>query len=120
MRIIEFIRAALFCGLATLALPSLQAAELLMVESDDCPFCLRFHAEIGKVYPKTDEGRLAPLRTWQLSTPFPESYQLAERVTFTPTFILMDNGKEVDRLTGYQGDEFFWFLIGDMLSKLKS
>lgn len=120
MRIIEFIRAALFCCLATVALPSLHAAELLMVESDDCPFCQRFHAEIGKVYPKTDEGQLAPLRTWQLSTPFPENFQLAERVTFTPTFILMDKGIEVDRLIGYQGDEFFWFLISDMLSKLKS
>jgi len=102
-----------------MAAPALKAAELIMVESDDCPFCVRFHAEIGKVYPKTDEGKIAPLRTWQLSTPFPEDFKLADSVSYTPTFILMDNGTEVDRLVGYTGDEFFWYLIGDMLSKLK-
>jgi len=98
---------------------TIQAAELIIVESDDCPYCRQFHEEIGKVYPKTDEGKLAPLRTWKLDTPFPEYFHMSEPVTFTPTFILMDNDTEVDRLVGYQGDEFFWFLLGEMLNKLK-
>jgi len=97
------------------------AVELIIVESDDCPYCERFHAEIGTVYPKTVEGKLAPLRSWQLGTPFPEKFQLKEPVRFTPTFILMDDSNnEVDRLVGYNGDEFFWFLLGEMLNKLNT
>lgn len=119
MRMIIFFRIAVFCCLPYLATPALHAAELIVVESDDCPYCVQFHAEVGEIYPKTEEGKRAPLRTWQLGTPFPENYLMKEPVTFTPTFILIDNNKEVDRLVGYQGDEFFWYLINEMLGKLK-
>jgi len=119
MRFLHYLQIAAF-GLLLTSLPVSYAAELLMVESDDCPFCQRFHAEIGKVYPKTAEGKIAPLRTWFLGTPFPENYSLSDTVDFTPTFILLDdNNNEIDRLVGYQGDEFFWFLLSKIIKKLE-
>ena len=40
------------------ALPTLlPAADLVMVEEPGCPWCARWTAEIGPIYPKTAEGR---------------------------------------------------------------
>lgn len=94
------------------------AAELLIIESDDCPYCLRFHAEIGVAYPKTEEGKVAPLRILQLGEAMPDPYADIKPATVTPTFILVDKDKEVDRIVGYPGDEYFWFLLGQMLDKI--
>lgn len=118
MRLIEFIKTGVF-GLM-ICIPALQinAAELLMVESEDCPYCHRFHAEIGPAYPKTAEGKLAPLRQLMLGQALPAEYQHLTPAMVTPTFILVENQQEVDRLIGYPGDEHFWFLLGQMLEKL--
>lgn len=94
------------------------AAELLIVEEHFCPYCERFNAEIGEIYAKTKEGKQAPLVRIQLEEPWPEKYSGIQKATVTPTFILVHEGREVDRLLGYQGDEFFWFLLGNMLEKL--
>jgi len=97
---------------------SISAAELLVIEQPDCPFCERFNEEIGHAYANTDEGKLAPLVRLQLYENWPEEYSKIAKAKFTPTFILVHEGIEIDRLHGYQGDEFFWFLLGDMLEKL--
>ncbi len=119
MQIVESFRTALLvCVLLLTATGSAFAAELIVVESDDCPYCKRFHAEIGVAYPKTEEGKLAPLRLLDISQPMPDEYSDVKPATVTPTFILVENNVEVDRLIGYPGDEHFWFLLGEMLEKL--
>lgn len=95
-----------------------QAAELLMVEEPGCVYCALFNREIAPAYPKTSEGRKAPLRRLQLAEAFPEEFSKIKPANVTPTFILVDNGEEIDRLVGYPGDEYFWFLLGQMLEKL--
>ena len=100
-----------------LPLPS-HAAELLMVEEPGCVYCARFNREIGPAYPNTDEGKLAPLRRLQIADPLPIGLESVRKATVTPTFILVHQGVEIDRLVGYPGDEHFWFLLGQMLEKL--
>jgi thioredoxin-related protein len=97
---------------------SAHAAELLVVEQDHCPFCERFNQEIAVAYPKTPEGQRAPLVRVQLNEVWPDPYTFIEPASVTPTFILVSEGKEVDRLVGYPGDEHFWFLLNEMLDKL--
>ena len=104
--------AILFCPLTA------QSAELLMIEEPGCVYCARFNREIGPAYPKTDEGKLAPLRRLQIADPWPASLAGVRKTTVTPTFILVEDGVEVDRLVGYPGDEHFWFLLGQMLENL--
>jgi len=94
------------------------AATLLMIEQPYCPHCERFNEEVGGIYPKTAEGKRAPLVRLQLNVAWPEPYNAIEKAVVTPTFILVHEGKEIDRLLGYQGDEFFWFLIADLLKKI--
>ena len=89
------VKLAVIASLLLSAIPGLSAAELVMLEQDGCHWCEQWHEEIGQVYPKTRESKIAPLRK-----------------------VNIDNGKEVARLRGYPGDNFFWPLLEDMLRKL--
>ncbi len=95
------------------ALPAL-AAELVMVERQGCHWCERWNAEIAPIYPKTDEGRRAPLRRVDIKA-LPDDLALASQPVFTPTFVLVEEGRELGRIEGYAGDEFFWFLLTQLL-----
>lgn len=99
-------------------LPTTLMAEtyLLMAEEKGCVWCARWNAEIGPIYPKTGEGRAAPLRRYDLHATTPE-VQLQRGVRFTPTFILIEDGIEVGRIEGYPGEDFFWGLLGMMLDR---
>ena len=62
--------------------------------------------------------RLAPLRRVDIHAPWPDDLAAIRPEHFTPTFVLVENGREIDRLRGYPGDEFFWSLLDGMLAKL--
>ncbi len=92
------------------------AAELVMVEQSGCHWCARWNEEISHIYPKTDEGRRAPLRRVDLRD-LPGDIEFTSPPVFTPTFVLVEDGKELGRIEGYAGDEFFWFLVGSLLDR---
>jgi hypothetical protein len=94
------------------------AAEMVMLVQPGCPWCAKFDAEIAPAYPNTPEGRRAPLRRVDITEPWPADLAGIRGERFTPTFILLDNRKEIGRLRGYPGDEFFWYLVDDLLAKL--
>lgn len=108
---------ALAAAFAILAggLPASAETELLMFEQPGCIYCARFNEEIAPKYPKTDEGRAAPLRRLQLRDPLPQDISLVSLPIFTPTFVLVDDGAEVGRIEGFPGEDFFWPLLGDLL-----
>lgn len=102
-----------------LAVPgAARAAELIMFESPGCVWCVRWHAEVGPGYPNSDEGRLAPLRRRQLADGVPAGLSLKGAVTYTPTFVLVDGDREIGRITGYPGADFFWGLLEEIVRKL--
>ena len=92
------------------------AAELLMVRDDNCPWCTVWDEEIGSIYPKTPEGKFAPLAHVDLGKSINDT-RILESVIYTPTFILVENGVEIARLEGYPGEDFFWMLLEEMLSE---
>ena len=92
------------------------AAELLMVREDNCPWCVVWDEEIGPIYPKTPEGKFAPLMHVDLGESIDDT-RILKSVIYTPTFILIENGAEIARLEGYPGEDFFWTLLEEMLSK---
>lgn len=105
--------------LAVLTVNSARAAELVMFEQAGCAWCIRWNKEIGAAYPNTPEGRIAPLRRVDIHEPMPDDLANIRVERFTPTFVLVENGEEIGRMRGYTGDEFFWFLLGEMLQKLE-
>ena len=96
------------------ALPG-RADELVMVDQPGCYWCETWEKEIGPIYPKTAEGQAAPLRPYMLRSETPD-VTFDRRVHFTPTFILIKDGQEQGRIEGYPGEDFFWGLLGEMLS----
>lgn len=92
-------------------------AVLMMAEEPGCVWCARWNNEIAPAYPKTPEGAAAPLRRVDISGDIPEDITLTRRVNFTPTFILLIDGGEVARIEGYPGEDFFWGLLGRMLTE---
>ena len=112
---------AALTGLFSLAALSSQvhAVELLMYEEQGCPWCRRWHAEVGIAYLKTPEGRRAPLRLVDIHAPKLDGIALAAPVRATPTFVLVENGREIGRITGYPGAGFFWGLLDGLLAKLE-
>lgn len=108
-------------GLAMLIVlgPNVHAAELVMFESKICEWCDAWHAEIGPIYPKTDEGKRAPLRMVDIHDARPDDLADIDGIRFTPTFVLRgDDGQEVGRINGYPGEDFFWGLLGELIAKL--
>ena len=89
---------------------------LLMAEEDGCYWCGRWNEEISSIYPKTSEGRAAPLKRYDLHSEAPD-VAFKGRVHYTPTFILVIDGAEVGRIEGYPGEDFFWGLLGAILNE---
>ncbi|MBS0232248.1 MAG: thioredoxin family protein [Proteobacteria bacterium] len=104
----------LIAALAFLPVSADAATELLMFEQKGCTWCALWHEEIGPIYPKSAEGKLAPLRELDVRHP-PSSLALASPIVFAPTFVIVKDRKEVGRITGYPGADFFWGLLSRIL-----
>lgn len=115
LRTTLFLFAAVCLALGTQAA---RAAELVMFEKDGCPWCARWHTEIGAGYPHSDEGKRAPLRVVKSADESATGIALRGPVTLSPTFVLVDKGQEIGRIVGYPGAEFFYGLLAPLLQKL--
>lgn len=104
-------------GFASRAIGGDASYALVMVEEHGCPWCARWNAEIGPVYPKTPEGRLAPLRRIDITDITPQTLTVEKRVVFTPTFVLTLEGAEVGRIEGYPGEELFWWFLAALMKE---
>lgn len=112
--------AALVLIVTSLAPSAAMAAELVMFTRDGCPWCARFEREVAPAYHLTDEGKRAPLRRIEVRPGGAHFPGLAAPVIAAPTFVLLDEGREVGRITGYGGDDAFWGLLGKMLADMPS
>ena len=99
--------------------PSL-AAELVMFESEGCEWCEVWDEEIGGAYAKTSEANIVPLRRVDIDDALPSDLQHLEGLVYTPTFVVMDKGKELGRIIGYPGEYFFWQLLNEIIIKVNS
>lgn len=111
-----------------LAAPALRAAEgaapgrrLVMYRRAGCPWCAAWDREIGPAYPRTDIGRALPLHQVDVDREGDGGYALVRPVRYTPTFVLADeDGRELGRIEGYPGDEFFWVRLEMMAGQSDS
>ncbi len=98
--------------------PPAAAAELVLFEAADCVWCEAWNTEIGEIYPKAAEAQIARLRRVDIHDERSADLAAVRGIVYTPTFVLMEGGKEVGRITGYAGEAFFWGLLGIELKKL--
>jgi hypothetical protein len=108
-------------ALALLVLTALPAgaAELIMFDRKGCPWCAKWHAEIGvDGYAAAPEARSAPLKVQLLGQPMPGYIKKLMPIVGTPTFVLVDNGMEIDRFEGYPSKGVFFGRLQLALDKL--
>ena len=91
----------------------------VMLERHDCPWCRRWHREVGTVsWNGSNLGQRAPLRRVDLAQGLPSDLSFVAAWRFTPTFVLIREGREIGRIIGYQGDLFFWQQAEALLARL--
>lgn len=100
MGVIRFLFCFLICT-------PLFAGELIMVEREGCPYCAHWNKIIAPIYPKTDIGKIYPLKRMDISDNF-KQFSLKSPVRYTPTFLIIDKDKEVGRIEGFASEDFFW------------
>ena len=84
------------------------AYELVMFRRAGCPWCGAWDRDIGPIYGRTEIGRQAPLRLVDLDRDSVTGFALRSPIRFTPTFVLVDGAREIGRIEGYPGEDFFW------------
>ena len=88
--------------------------KLIMIEELGCPYCELWNEEVGVIYPKTPEGKFAPLSRYYKGDR--RAGHIGE-IAYTPTFVIMQGDREVGRIVGYPGEEFFWAWLKEILAK---
>lgn len=101
-----------------LSLSHARATELVMFERAGCAWCKAFDREIAPIYSKAEEGLRAPLRRVDTARPVPPDLAFIDMERLTPLFVLVDRGREIGRIRGYPGEDFFWGLLGALMKKL--
>jgi len=83
------------------------ARQLVVFEAEDCAFCKQFKAEVLDHW----KSPVAVVRT--LNPNPPAGWVLKKALFATPTIVLFEQGREVSRYTGYNGDQTrFWKWLG--------
>ncbi len=95
--------------------PAIGIAEtrLIMVTSDYCPFCRAWERDVGTVYDKSPYAADLPLTRIEIGAAIPDDMALAAPILGTPTFIVLRDGREIDRQRGYDDAEMFWWWLSD-------
>lgn len=106
--------AVLFASARTSAAGELK---LLMFEQDSCIWCEAWNRQIGPAYPNSWEGKAAPLQRVDIHSGNRRDYQVLAWPRHTPTFVLVEDGREIGRLTGYPGEDFFWPMLDEIFGR---
>lgn len=81
--------------------------QLIVFEAEDCPYCRQFKAEV------LDHWKSEVPVARSFSAQSPTGWTLEKALFATPTIVLFENGKEVSRFTGWNGDQpRFWKWLG--------
>lgn len=91
--------------------------ELVVFEANGCTYCEVFRQNVVPFYRVTEKSRVAPLRFVNLSRADESKLRLNAPITMVPTVVLLENGQELGRVTGYTGPESFLDLVSAMMGE---
>ena len=90
-------------------------ARLIMITSEYCPYCQAWERDVGVVFNKSPYAAKLPLTRVEIGRKMPNNVVLKKPIIGTPTFLIIRNGREIDRQRGYQDEEmFYWWLSEHM------
>lgn len=111
---VSLIKAAAL-ALILAACPQIAASDsrLIMVTSDDCPYCHAWELDVGEVYGKSPYAPSLPLTRVDIGSKMPQDVTFQKPVVGTPTFLVIYNGEEIGRQSGYIDAEMFWWWLSE-------
>lgn len=102
----------------SLAPVSSMTRELIVLEIEDCPICTLMRSQVAPAYARTPRAMAVPMRFVSLDRIQGHGVRLSAPVTVLPTVVLMRDGVEVDRITGYLGTENFLQVVASMIGSV--
>jgi hypothetical protein len=91
-------------------------AVLVMIGDPGCPYCARWEREVAPGYVASEDGKLAPLVRRDRHD---RDIAFIERVVFSPTFVMLVQGREVGRIVGYGGVDLFWMQLAALMEDVR-
>lgn len=114
--------AGMATGLQAALAPATEAAarlELIVIEVKGCKICALVRDEIQPAYERTPRAREVPLRYLDITSVDETRLGLIAPVDVVPTIVLMRDGQEVDRVSGYTGPKNFLEAIAAMVRDIE-
>jgi hypothetical protein len=85
--------------------------EILVFETERCVYCRIFRRDVVPQYETSQRARIAPIRFVEAKTANHQALGLDGPITILPTVVVMREGRESGRITGYLGPEPFFHMI---------
>lgn len=95
--------------------PAAAALELVVVETQACGLCRLFRDTVVPAYKLSPRAQDTTLRFVDINQFNPRDLDLQEPIEIVPTVVLMREGRELGRITGYTGPELFMRAVVQLL-----
>ena len=119
----KFVRLLFVIPLLLFAAPAESGSigKILYFSSEYCIYCKVFDREVYGIYARTDTGKILPMVKVDTFDPQEEYEEIADNVLLTPCFRVYDvAGREVSRIRGYRGEEFWWGELKEIITKMQT
>jgi len=90
--------------------------EVIVFEHPDCLYCAVFRRDVAPGYQRSAPAAEAPLRYVDIAKSDIRPLRLKEGIDMVPTAVLMKNGEEVGRISGFRGREGFFRMLAHIRS----
>jgi len=114
---VKMLLAGIIVGFVFYSSPA-KATELIMFSQAGCAYCDRWNEEVGFIYSKTEEAKIAKFRELDIHKKWPVEFRNIKPIIYTPTFVIIDRGQEIGRILGYISEDFFWGHLNRILGKI--
>lgn len=90
--------------------------ELIVFETADCMYCRLFRRDVLPDLQTSRRADQVPIRFVDINDATPLEPALQSPLTIVPTTVLLVNGREISRITGYTGRPLFNQMVSHMLA----
>ena len=92
--------------------------ELLVVETDDCVYCVLFRRDVVPAYESSERAKSVPMRFVDINAVDHEGLALQGPIDSVPTVLLVKSKQEAGRIPGYVGPENFFHSVNYLLTSV--
>lgn len=91
--------------------------EVLVFEVENCAYCRVFRRDVAAQYERSKGAKIAPMRFIDARKADVKGLGLTQPLSLVPTVVIMREGRELGRISGYMGPEPFFHLISQTVGK---